>query len=191
MNKLLSILLVSCMFAGELEVEGDLNVSGEVQSPTIEALLAQIAALEAQIALMQVQLDASQGVNNFATGIYELTFEGEHNNYIPSQNLSELTGISSDWYKVELLSYNHSTISGSSSYSGRVENNDEGESSDDNYSYGNCNITTGNGGNWGIQQCTPIFANDSHPYIYYFPNGWFGNYTRMTLTVLITAQSNN
>jgi len=68
MNRLLSILLVSCMFAGELEVEGDLNVSGEVQSPTIEALLAQIADL-------QNQLNGLQGGNRLETRIFEINIE--------------------------------------------------------------------------------------------------------------------
>ena len=52
MNKLLSILLVSCMFAGELEVEGDLNVTGNISSQTIDSLLQVIADLQSQIALL-------------------------------------------------------------------------------------------------------------------------------------------
>ena len=62
------------MFAGNLEVEGGITATGEVQSPTITALLLQIAALEAQIALMQAQLDASQGADNkLETRTYDLT----------------------------------------------------------------------------------------------------------------------
>jgi len=58
------------MFAGELEVDGDLTVTGEVQSPTIEALLAQIAVLEAQIALLQAQFNLS---NNTRIVTYSIT----------------------------------------------------------------------------------------------------------------------
>jgi len=46
MNKLFLILSLSFMLAGEMEVDGDLNVSGDIQSPTIEELQAQIVALQ-------------------------------------------------------------------------------------------------------------------------------------------------
>ena len=63
--KLLPILFISCMFAGELEVEGDLTVTGTIQSTTIDSLLQVIAQLQAQIALLQ----SSSG---FETRVYEL-----------------------------------------------------------------------------------------------------------------------
>jgi hypothetical protein len=47
MKKILLISL-SMLFAGEMEVDGDLNVSGDIQSPTIQELQAQILALQSQ-----------------------------------------------------------------------------------------------------------------------------------------------
>jgi hypothetical protein len=52
------------MFAGNLEVEGGITATGEVQSPTIEALLAQIADLQSQLSALQVG-------NRMETRIYE------------------------------------------------------------------------------------------------------------------------
>ena len=47
--RFLSILLfLSFVFAGELEVDGDLNVTGTIESQTIESLKTQIEALESQ-----------------------------------------------------------------------------------------------------------------------------------------------
>ncbi len=53
MKKLLTILLISTIFAGELEVEGDLIVTGTIQSATIDSLLQVIAELQAQIDALQ------------------------------------------------------------------------------------------------------------------------------------------
>ena len=38
MKKIFTILILSSLFAGELEVEGDLTVTGDIISPTIDAL---------------------------------------------------------------------------------------------------------------------------------------------------------
>ena len=38
MKKIFTILILSSLFAGELEVEGDLTVTGDIDSPTIDAL---------------------------------------------------------------------------------------------------------------------------------------------------------
>ena len=66
MKHFLPILLVSFMFAGELEVEGGITATGEIQSPTIEALLLQIAQL-------QSQLNALQASNSLETRIFEIS----------------------------------------------------------------------------------------------------------------------
>ena len=52
-RKLLPLLFASFIFSGELDVEGNLNVSGTIQSQTIDSLLQVIAELQAQIALLQ------------------------------------------------------------------------------------------------------------------------------------------
>ena len=38
MKKIFTILILSSLFAGELEVEGNLTVTGDIDSPTIDAL---------------------------------------------------------------------------------------------------------------------------------------------------------
>ena len=50
-RKLIPLLFASFIFCGELEVDGNLNVSGTIQSQTIDSLLQVIAELQAQIAL--------------------------------------------------------------------------------------------------------------------------------------------
>ena len=53
MKHLLSILLISTLFAGELEVDGDLNVTGTIQSQTIDSLLQVIQDLQSQLSALQ------------------------------------------------------------------------------------------------------------------------------------------
>ena len=43
------------LFAGEMEVEGDLNVTGTIQSQTIDSLLQVIADLQSQLSALQVE----------------------------------------------------------------------------------------------------------------------------------------
>jgi len=79
MNKLFLILSLSFMLAGEMEVDGDLNVSGDIQSPTIEELQAQIAALQ-------------QGADNkLETKIYQVNMTLIDDELIPL-DLNEITG---------------------------------------------------------------------------------------------------
>ena len=76
MKRIISILLITTLFAGELEVDGGITATGEIQSPTIQALLEQIAQLQEQIALLQAQVNASQGADNqFETRVYVLNAE--------------------------------------------------------------------------------------------------------------------
>ena len=66
MKHLLSILLIcSIGFTQELTVEGDLNVTGNIQSQTIDSLLQVIQDL-------QSQLSALQGGNRLETRVYEI-----------------------------------------------------------------------------------------------------------------------
>ena len=51
------------LFAGEMEVDGDLNVSGDIQSPTI-----------AQLQEIIAQLQAQNGDSSIQSKIYQLTF---------------------------------------------------------------------------------------------------------------------
>ena len=57
MKHLLSILLIcSIGFTQELTVEGDLNVTGNIQNQTIDSLLQVIADLQSQVAALQLQI---------------------------------------------------------------------------------------------------------------------------------------
>jgi hypothetical protein len=82
MKKILLISL-SMLFAGEMEVDGDLNVSGDIQSPTIAQLQEIIANLSNN--------------SDVITKIYSSPFS-ESTNYI---SMSELTGVERDWYLVK------------------------------------------------------------------------------------------
>ncbi|MAJ44088.1 MAG: hypothetical protein CMF96_04985 [Candidatus Marinimicrobia bacterium] len=63
MKKILLISLLSLSFSQELKVEGNLNVTGSMQSTTIDSLKQVIQQLEAQIASMQ-------GGNKLETRVY-------------------------------------------------------------------------------------------------------------------------
>ena len=55
MIKLFPILLCSILLSAELEVDGNLKVTGSVESTTIDSLKAVIAQLQAQLVIMQAQ----------------------------------------------------------------------------------------------------------------------------------------
>ena len=65
MKYLLTILSLSLLFSQELEVEGDLKVTGTMESPTIDSL-------QQVIANMQAQIDAMHADNQLETRVYEL-----------------------------------------------------------------------------------------------------------------------
>lgn len=59
MNKFLLVLFFSFLISAELDVDGNLNVSGSIQSPTIESLLEQISQLQNQILILQNQINSN------------------------------------------------------------------------------------------------------------------------------------
>ena len=63
MKKILLPFLLSFIISANLEVEGGITATGEVQSPTIQSLLDQIAQLQEQINLLQIQLNESNDSN--------------------------------------------------------------------------------------------------------------------------------
>ena len=141
-----------------------------------------IAELESQIAILQ-----ANGISIYPK-VYQLTFEGEHNELIPV-DIAEVTGVQSSWYKIEVLYYDAWTIDGSASHSGvlQAQSNNFVD-----YSYGTCGIWTGNGGQWHIESsCSPIYINDENTNVYYNHYGWNGNFAGTTLTVLITTDYSN
>ncbi|MBS29602.1 MAG: hypothetical protein CMG39_00360, partial [Candidatus Marinimicrobia bacterium] len=64
MKNLFLLIFIASIFSNNLEVEGGLTTTGEIQSPTIQALLDQIAQLQEQIALLQAQVNSSQNSDN-------------------------------------------------------------------------------------------------------------------------------
>ena len=54
MKKIFTILILSSLFAGELEVDGDLTVTGNIQAGTIDSLEQRILVLEEQIVSLQI-----------------------------------------------------------------------------------------------------------------------------------------
>ena len=126
MNKLLLILSLSFMLAGEMEVDGDLNVSGDIQSPTIAQLQEIIAQLQEEIAALQAQINSMQNADNkletriFQTGTIT---DGDFINIYTDLNeeISEL-----DFYLLEIVQINDLSLGGgeariilkSSSYGG-------------------------------------------------------------------------
>ena len=61
---------MASLYAGELEVDGDLNVTGTIQSQTIDSLIQIIANLETQISNLQ----SSSGSAGWETRLYEYDF---------------------------------------------------------------------------------------------------------------------
>ena len=69
MKKILTILIISTLFAGELEVDGDLNVSGDIQSPTIVQLQEIIAQLQAEIVELQAEGSVTSKIISYETSL--------------------------------------------------------------------------------------------------------------------------
>ena len=180
MSKLLIILSLCFVFAAELEVDGDLKVTGNIEAGTIDSLQQVIAGLQAQIAAMQggvtskifdlQVVDFPYTVINDTWGIYYYT--------IP---INQITGENLNWYKIEILTFEAS----GDSYQCSINPNDGPSSSENEYQYGNYNYTTGNGGAWSLNG-SPIVIYDDNPVIYVNTNG--GLYNSMELKLLITAQ---
>ena len=96
MKRILSVLLITSLFAGNIELDGDVNVTGTIQSQTIESLLEQITQLQEQIALLEAQLNDSQVAENqlesrfFEISLSDMAFLSSSNHVY---NLSEITGV--------------------------------------------------------------------------------------------------
>ena len=89
MNKLFLILSLSFMLAGEMEVDGDLNVSGTIQSQTIDSLLQVIQDLQSQLNVVQGNVQSRSYTINVSDG--------------DIINLISLTGQTLDWYKIDIV----------------------------------------------------------------------------------------
>ena len=98
MKHLLSILLISSIcLTQELEVDGNLKVTGTVESATIDSLKAVIAELQAQLA-------ALQGAGVLQTRVYELPrFNFNGVTTMEFVDLSEITGYDLDYAILDII----------------------------------------------------------------------------------------
>jgi len=85
LKKIFYILCLSFSFAGQLEVDGDLTVTGQIQSTTIDSLLQVIADLQAQLITLE-------GENRFETRLFELNRINVSDNLIVEIDLESITG---------------------------------------------------------------------------------------------------
>ena len=106
MKPLLSILLIcSIGFTQELTVDGNLNVTGNIQNQTIDSLLQVIQSLESQ-------LIALQSNSGFETRIYELgtiDIPAYNTNYFPI-DLNALTGYNLESPSVAIFKVNNFSV---------------------------------------------------------------------------------
>ena len=90
-HKLIYIIFASFIFSGELEVDGDLTVTGNIQNQTIDSLLQVIQDL-------QSQLNALQGDNKLETRVYDITVS--NNGVI---NFDDILGFEFEYFLIEIL----------------------------------------------------------------------------------------
>ena len=107
------IFLFSCLFTQELEVQGDLKVTGSVESTTIDSLKALIAQLQAQLAALQAQ-------GGLETRIFQLptyTFQPYQSEQF-ILNLNEITGMDISHARVAFFSIDNYSIYNENNQSG-------------------------------------------------------------------------
>ena len=105
MKKILLVSL-SILFANQMEVDGDLNVSGDIHSPTITQLQEIIAQLQGEITVLQAQINSMQDTENkFETKFFhtETITDGDYIDIYNDLNepISEL-----DFYLLEIVQVN-------------------------------------------------------------------------------------
>ena len=98
MKKIFTILILSTLFAGELEVDGDLTVTGNIQNQMIDSLLQMIQDLQSQLSDLQVD-------NRLETRVYQLpriefTY-GENNTY--DLDIHSITGYNLDYATIGII----------------------------------------------------------------------------------------
>ena len=111
MNKLLIILSLCFVFAGELEVDGDLKVTGNIEAGTIDSLQQVIAGLQAQIAALQVD-------NRLETRVFEIEYVTNGTTI----DFDELLGYNFNYFILEILNATPVNWTPTESYSFRIEN---------------------------------------------------------------------
>ena len=111
MKYLLTFLSLTILLSQELEVEGDLKVTGTVESTTIDSLNQVIANL-------QVQIDAMQAGGGWETRLIEYDFDTvTGDNGWQYLTINELLGIDIEMGSITLLDVENFNYSGSQHYS--------------------------------------------------------------------------
>ena len=88
-HKLIYIIFASFIFSGELEVDGDLTVTGNIQNQTIDSLLQVIADLQRQLSALQVDNKLETRVYNY-TILFEETINYNLDLYTITNGESQL-----------------------------------------------------------------------------------------------------
>ena len=112
MKHLLSILLIcSITLTQELTVEGDLNVTGNIQNQTIDSLLQVIADLQSQLSALQVE-------NRLETRVFEIgvLFNGTIIDF------NEILGYEFNYFILEILNATPVNFTPTQSYNFSIEN---------------------------------------------------------------------
>jgi len=186
MKYLLLILSTSILLAGELEVDGNLKVTGTVESVTIDSLKAVIADLQAQLA-------ALQDSNAIKYQIYDVTFENSmgHDFIYPEINLNDLTGFNLDFSIIKIISINSfECLSGNCSV-GILRGNA------DTYKAGHIRYAMNRNNNTGFPYYEANSSSNNNTEIILYGNNariWFdteGIDVLISLKLLITAQFPN
>ena len=129
MKYLLPLLILSLLFSQELEVEGDLKVTGTVESATIDSLEQVIANLRdemydhidtmnayhlSEIADLQAQIDSMHADNQLETRVY--TIENYSFTSNAELNINDITGYELEYALVKIVNITNISIDVSSSW---------------------------------------------------------------------------
>ena len=106
MKHLLPILFTAFLFSGELEVEGNLKVTGTVESTTIDSLKAVIAQLQAQLAAMQ----AGGGLQTRLFTIENILFEEGMGGNANKYSIQDITGYDLDFATIDIVRASRNNI---------------------------------------------------------------------------------
>ena len=103
MNKLLIILSLCFVFATELEIDGDLKVTGNIEAGTIDSLQQVIADLQAQIAALQ----SSGNMTTKIITIEDIALTSAADGYSAYEiNLDEIFNADIEYAIIHLIDYN-------------------------------------------------------------------------------------
>ena len=91
---LMIILSISFLNAQEFEVDGDLKVTGSVESTTIDSLNQVITSL-------QTQIDSIKANGNIASRVYTFNLE----TYTSAINMHEIIGYELDWFLLQIVEF--------------------------------------------------------------------------------------